>query len=407
MDMEHTDSIDGLETQLHHFMEMGQWQRASETIHGLLAKQPESAWNHYWAGRIYYHLDNHSVAENHLKKCIAEQPDMASAYTLLCQVHLSMNRAGTADDYIKKSLELDPTSDSAWCLHAHLCLHYENYEAAIESAERAISLDPENTTAKEVIIRTRQEMNTEGKFNSQEAIKAQEDLLSEDPENDYLHYAMGNLYYESKNYSKAEEFFRKAIQLAPEDKDYHQSLIRTLRKRDIVLRLLWIPYFPIWFALTYIEKVGKVFEQNLSFKSVAVFILCLPLILAIKYIAIIAIVSATLFFTIFWPVCKVYEYLTIADIHKKMGLLKLYTGPMAKIHQLPFPARLGIFIACMILFWGSIIMLAINSHAAALLAMLTSLAGVFFLVLVIASFTISARQDRKKKKTDNFLNQNQ
>ena len=174
--MDYADSEEGLETQLHNFMNTGQWQRASETVRALLAKRPDSAWNHFLAGRINYYLDNYSLAETHLKKCIAEQPDMACAYEQLCHVYLSMNRAGVADDYIKKSLELDPTSDHAWFLHAHLCLHFENYEAALDSAERAISLNPENVSAKEVIIRTRREMNTEGKFNSQEAILAQEEL---------------------------------------------------------------------------------------------------------------------------------------------------------------------------------------------------------------------------------------
>ena len=404
--MDHTDSTSGLETQLHHFMGMGQWQRALETIQTLLANQPESAWNHYCAGQIHYHLNNNTAAEKHFKKCIAEQPDMAAAYEFLAQVYLSMGRAGTADDYVKKSLELDPTSDHAWFLHAHLCLHHENYSAAIESAERSISLNPENVSAKEVIIRTRREMHTQGSINSKEAIEEQEKLLSEEPENDYLHYGMGNLYYETKNYSKAEEFFRKAIQLDPEDKDYHQCLIRTLRKRDLVLRLLWLPYLPISLILKFCKLLSNVFEKKLSFSSVLLIILCIPLLLLVKYLIIIGLVTAVFFFTIFWPVCKVYEYLTIADIHKKMGLLKLYKGPMAKLHKLSFPARFGIFVLCMLVFWGSISTLIFSPYAPALLAGITSIAGILFLALVVIGFIISFREGRQKKKTDQFFNQN-
>ena len=112
------------------------------------------------------------------------------------------------------------------------------------------------------------------------------------------------------------------------------------------------------------------------------------------------------FFTIFWPVCKVYEYLTIADLHKKMGLLKLYKGPMAKLHKLSFPARFGIFVLCMLVFWGSISTLIFSPYAPALLAGITSIAGILFLALVVIGFIISFRESRQKKKTDQFFNQN-
>jgi len=404
--MHDSDSISGLQTQLHNFMETGQWQRALETNNQLLASNPESSWNHYWAGVIHYQLDHYQPAEKHFKKCIAEQPDHADAYEYLAQLYLAMGRAGTADDYIKKSLELDPNNSHGWYLHAHLCLHHENYKAAIESAERSLSLNPENINAKETVIRIRRKMNSEGKINNQEAIEKQTELLADSPESAYLHYGMGTLYLEDRKYKEAEEFYRSAIRLNPEDKDYHQCLIRTLRKRDPILRLLWLPYFPISLSLAFLKRLGDVFEKKLSISSVLLIALCIPLLLLVKYIALIAIFTAILFFTIFWPVCKYYEYLTISDIHKKMGLLKLHKGPLAKLHKLSFPLRFGIFLSCMLLFWGALTALIYSPYSAILASTLTSFIGIIFLILVIAGLIFSFIDDRRKKKTEQFLDQN-
>ena len=341
-----SDPIDSLRTQLSNYMSSGQWERAREAAGRMLTYQPESFWLHFQMGNILYQLDEYKQSEVHLKKCIALSPDFAEGYQLLAFVYMGLNRAGTAEDNIRKALSLDPDDDDSWMLFGNLSLHFEDYKQALECANRALHINPENLAARDLKVRAMAAGPSKERISPLEQVRGHEKILHEDPENTLAHCRIGCIYYDDlKDYDLAEEHFRKALELEPEDKDYQKLLVKALRKKDRLLRLLWAPLQP---AIWILNLLNWSWEK----KWPLIFI-----IFVTKYLVVIGAAIALLFFSLFWPITKVYEYLTIADIHKKLGKITLYSGPMAKLHKQPFYIRFAIFSTIIAVFWSIIILL--------------------------------------------------
>ena len=251
-----------------------------------------------------------------------------------------MGRAGSADDYIRKAISLNPMSASSWATLGHLCVHYEDTRQALMCADKINELSPGDSRA--VAIRTKALANAPGaqKMRPAEQIRSYENILRQNPEDDDALSDIGLVHYnETKDYKKAEEYFRESLRIDPSNKHYQKLLIMALRKRDPVLRLLWLPFTPVMWILNLIEWTWEK-KWPLIF-----------MIFLFKYFVVIGVAMALMFFCVFWPVAKVYEYLTIADVHKKMGRLAFYSGPMAKVHKAAFGVRFGLFLLIVATFW--------------------------------------------------------
>jgi len=347
-----------LHTQLQNYISSGQWQRAKDVASSLLSSQPESAWLHNHMGHILHELNELKLSETHYKKSIALQPDFADSYRGLAHVYLSLGRTGTAEDNIRKALSIDPHDDHAWIIFGHLALYFDDPQNAIQHANHALEINPSNTAAQDIIIRAQGELTGDQKLSSQERIKQFKDLLTQEPENDLYHHRIGEIYLEeTKDYKSAETHFRKALSIDPNDDANQAGLIQSLRKRDLFLRFLWLPYLPIKLILKFFNFFAEITSGDIKLKDILIILACLPALILTKPLIMILIISFLLFGTIFWPLTKAYEYLTIADIHKKMGKITLYKGPFAKIHQLSFLLRFSIFTLFVIVFWSTIALL--------------------------------------------------
>lgn len=343
-----SDPEESLYSQLRSFVSSEQWLRARDVAAQLLSSSPESSWLHCQMGIILYHLKQFAAAEKHLKQAVYLQPDYAQAYKMLGFLYLSMGRAGTAEDNVRKALSLDPDDESSWFLFGHLCLHFDDPKQALYCAERALSIDPSDVSALDLKARALAEM-PEDKTSPKEQISHYEDILALDPENDLAYSRIGDVYSEKlKKYKLAEEYYRKALFIDPECKAYQNDLIRCLRKRDPILWLLWLPFLPTKIVIKLAELVP---DGHLKWKHILGLLLALPLLLIGKYLIIIAIISAVIFYFFFWPLTKVYEYLTIVEIHKKMGKVAIYKGPFRKLHKMSFFTRFSIFLVCLTSFW--------------------------------------------------------
>lgn len=398
-----SDPEESLHTQLANFFSSGQWERAKGVAGTMLSTQPESSWLHYQMGYILYQLDQYPQSETHLKKSIALSPDFADAYQRLAFLYLAMNRAGAAEDNIRKALSLDPHDDTSWVLFGHLSLHFNNHKQALDCVEQALRINPENLGARDVKIRAQSAGSTKSKESAAEQIRGHEEILEKDPENDVAHSRIGCIYFdELKDYDRAEKHFRQAMALDPEDKNYQQLVIMVLRKKDWILRLLWLPYLPVKMVYKLLELIP---DGNLKWKHLLGFLLALPLLLVGKYLIILALVSAVAFFFFFWPLTKVYEYLTIVDIHKKMGKVTFYKGPLKKIHQQSFFARFSIFLLLLSVFWATIYFLfASEKYRSQSIGIFITLCVFAFILILIAAgigLVISSCKEKANERRNN------
>ncbi|WP_159434983.1 tetratricopeptide repeat protein [Rubritalea squalenifaciens] len=399
-----SDPEESLHTQLKNYTSSGQWFRAREVAGQLLSTSPESSWLHCQMGFILYQLNDFKHAENHLKESVRLQPDYANGYRLLGFLYLSMNRAGTAEDNVRKALSLEPNDETSWCLLGNLSLHFDNPQQALQCAEKALNLCPDDVSALDLKARALDEL-PDHKVAPQDLINQYEEILSLEPDNALAYSRIGDVYCEKlKKYKVAEEYYRKALFIDPESKSHQSDLIRCLRKRDPILRLLWLPFLPTKLVIKLIELIP---DGNLKWKHLFGFLLALPLLLIGKYIILFGIVSAVAFFTFFWPLTKVYEYLTIVDIHKKMGKIAIYKGPFRKLHKWSFYTRFFLFLVFLVCFWSVVYFLFTSDQyrGGTIAAFLTVCIGA--VILTVLASCVGILIDANSKKTRERRNKKQ
>jgi len=342
-------------------------------------------------GSACYHLDENKESEKHFRKAITLEPDNAEAFQGLTYLYLSMGRAGAAEDHCRKALQLDPDDIDNWALMTHLCIHFEDATEATRCLRKAETLDPAD--ARIVSLRTQIGAISKGasKLSPGEQIEGYRDVLRASPENDTAHLNIGRVQlYETKDYAGAEESFRAALRIDPQDTANQKALIEVLRKRDPVLKILWSPFnFGMWLFDVY----SKAWDMKW------------PIIIIIftwKYFLIGGVALWLIFFVLFWPMAKVYEALTLVEIHKKMGKISLYTGPLARLHRLSFPIRCLIFAGVFVAFWSIMVWLWQRDGAPSKIISWGTIAvvgGVVFLIGVgIVSWIRDSYRNRKRRK---------
>lgn len=402
MDLPDDQPIDALYNQWSNFVASHQWDRAKNVLGELLTMDPDSSWLHCQMGSALYHLDEYKQSETHFKKSLEYDPDNADAFQGLAYLYLAMGRAGTADDHCRKALQLDPDDIENWILMTHICIHFEDAKQANYCLERAETINPDSSRL--ISLRTQIGAISKGpdKLSPREQIEGFHEVLGKDPENEYAHFKIGAIKLdELRDYKGAEESFREALRLDPQDKDNQKALMSAIRKRDPILKILWSPFdFGMWIF----EFYGKCWEL----KWPIIFLL-----FTWKFFIIGGVALWFVFFTLFWPLAKIYEWLTLVEVHKKMGLISLYKGPMAKIHRLSFPARFSIFLALFASFWSLVFLLWRRSGTrSAILEWSTVIitGGVFLLIIgglaSIAWDGIRNARRRKKNKTLNSTTSN-
>ncbi len=373
--------------QLQAFLSSSQWERVLEVGGRMLTIDPDQAWLHVVMGDAHRNAGSLADAEKHYRRAMALDPDDADPHAGMSQVELKRNRAGLADDHIHRALKIDPDNDFHWIIKAILAIHHGHHQEAESAALKALEINPDNLHAKRFLIDARAELPGSDKLSPQQQLDAYEDILAEDPENDSVISDIGVIYFnEFKDYQKAEEKFRQALRIDPSDKSYQKLLVQSLRKRDPVLRLLWIPFKPV-------EWMSSVLDWTWKKKWPLIFMIFL-----FKYVVISLVLSALIFFILCWPVSKVYEYLTIADIHRKAGQLRIYSGPMARIHKSPFALRFGAFLVVVTSFWTAVVLALRHEELGPVIGKYFAIVlGVCVVLFYILSWALTARDAYRKR----------
>ncbi len=393
-----TEDTEALFHQLENFRTSRQWKRVREVTGKLLTHEPSSDYLHYLMGHALLQLNELESAEKHLKKAISLNPENDSAYQTLAYTYWQMGRLGVAEDHARKAISLDPDDEEHWFLMAYLCLQFEDYKQAFFCAEKAGALVPEDSRLIDIRTQAGGMATGKEKLPPQEQIKRFTEILKKNPEDDYTHAQIGCVYFNDlKDYAKAEEHFRRALSLDPEDKTNQALLLKALRKRDLILRLLWAPFDFAALGL-------KVFEWAWEKKWPLIF-----LIPVAKFIIVPAMALMLIFFTLFWPMAKVYEWLTIVEAHKKMGKITLYRGPFARIHRLSFPVRCSLFAGIFVIFWSFILWFASREgNQAPILGWVFSLTALGVGALAIygwSSTILEYFRKKRRNKKNKVINQ--
>jgi CHAT domain-containing protein/Tfp pilus assembly protein PilF len=101
-------------------------------------------------------------------------------------------------------------SDASAYLAIRRRLGAGQYREAVLEARQEIAREPRSHRALEALVEACQQLGA-----SADAIPPIEELLQADPQNAYAHYALGLAYQNTKDYARALDSFRRAVEIAP------------------------------------------------------------------------------------------------------------------------------------------------------------------------------------------------
>jgi len=332
--------------QLYHFKESGQSERVVDVGLKLLSFYPESVYVYQSIGAAHTDLGNYDKAQEFIDKSIALAPDAAVGFQMRARLEVMRGRAGVADDYIRKALQLDPEDSFSWYALGALCIDYEDYEQARVCLDKVMQLDPEGVLGVKLRAMIQSSDENGQKDTPEQQIRNYTEVLESKPEDDYTYYRVASIYYdELKRYDLAEEAIKKAIAIDPMDEDYKNLYLKVVRKKDLFHRMLWRSFAPIEFLY---KRYAVLWEKKWPI---------LFLIFGLKYAVLLFATWVNLFVVFIWPVIKMYEYYTLRDVHRKVGIVRMYNGVFERVHLWSRMVRLFLFAGSVLMFYGLLFVL--------------------------------------------------
>jgi tetratricopeptide (TPR) repeat protein len=335
---------------LYRFLEGANWERALALARELLASDPDNTAWHRIAGQCSLHLDNPDEAERYLRKALQGAPDDDLALYFLAHSLRLAKRPNEAEEAVRAAIALEPGDSDYWTELGWLAFEREDYSASQRCAQKARDISPHNARASTLLAAAESQLSDSAggsRGDPQAQISALKRTLELDPENDAALHNIGVVYFnELRDYHAAERHFRHALSLVPAEKLYQRNLIRSLRRQDPALRVLYAPWHA---AAAGLEAISRAWDKRWPF------LVGLPLI---PFVIVGALLIA-LFWAIFlWPPAAFYQFLTRSDIACATGRIPVPQQgssrsklPPKNPQQWPKTARLALFFATFTAFW--------------------------------------------------------
>ncbi|MEM7383473.1 MAG: tetratricopeptide repeat protein [Verrucomicrobiota bacterium] len=365
-----------------------QWDRAGQLAGELLAEDPESTYLHGIRGQAALVGGDLALAERHLEKALAGDPDDDHTLWLLGKIAFQRNEEKKAEDLVSRAIGLDPQQAHYWQTMGWVAWDRDDFESARDCANRARQLDP--TEADHLILLARAEQSL--KAPAPLVMGLLDEALALDPENAEVHDTVGNIQLtELKDPAKAETSFRRALTLDPTDDRYRKNLLGALRKTDPFLRILYLPWEGV-------KKLAGVWDWVWEKKWPLI-----GFIFVAKYLLVILMAMLVLWLMWMFPVARVYEYLTLSDIRARAGDVRARKGGLLSVHQWPFAARIGAFIAFSLGFFYLLFRASQTEAFGLVLGVLIGIGVVLWVILGIVGLVSASRSKRQAKKRQERL----
>lgn len=327
------------------FAGSGQWDRSLETAREWLAADPENIEAHMAAGQALLNLGKPGESERHIARVLAAAPGFDIAHRFMAIACYRQKRFKEADESIHKAISSDPNDFHNWFFLAEMCYHQGDFGSARKYAEKARELAPRDPDVLNLLILSQRDGT------NPEVLEQYKEALELDPENANILNNMGVYHLNAKkDYRQAEDFFRRALFFEPRMKEARSNLFVAIKHRDIVYRILCSPRDLCVQIAGYISGKRK--------QSIWLYLLFVPVwILLFRFV----LAGLVLWFALFWPLVKVYEFLTVGDIRSHAGEIGARRGGIFNYRRWPVKARLSIFGLLLVGFWGGLVMLYCGS----------------------------------------------
>ena len=191
------------------------------------------AYYHYMMGDKYYFEENFEDAITEYVKAAVYDNESSQIRLKIANCYIQAENVEVAIINIKKSIELDPENIEAKMLYAEVMIVQKKYKKALELCSDVLQIDPENQQA----VHCKATMLI-GLNRGTEAANLLNASLLKNPLDEKTYYGLALVYDVSSNISKAEKYYKKALEINPNYALAVMDLAAIYEKRDSTEQLI-------------------------------------------------------------------------------------------------------------------------------------------------------------------------
>ncbi|MCK6439315.1 MAG: tetratricopeptide repeat protein [Planctomycetes bacterium] len=196
-----------------------------------LASDPECSASYRLKALSFMHLGDTKQALQFALKSVELAPDEAAGFHILSLLYDDEDRLALAEKHARHAVELEPDDADYWGGLALVLVDSHQAEQAVEAARHGLELDAYNACCLRGLALASIRLGNPG-----EAEQAATNLLSENPDDDVGHTAMGWVYLQHRDYETAKRSFQRALELDPHSSLARNGMASALREASFLSR---------------------------------------------------------------------------------------------------------------------------------------------------------------------------
>ena len=225
------DSVNAIMQMANLWERHGDADKAMEYFRKVLEKDPKRADVYKGMGWFYMNKQEYAQAIEHWQKALEIDPNIPEVHKDIALALMGQNKQSQAIEKLEKQIKISPDSSLSYFLLGQIYLDQQEYEKAGDNYKKAIEIKPDYTNAYyglfNLSARLRQQDKARQYMAEFKKLKAEEmKVLKQQNEavNDLIdiqkgaaetYLLAGRMYQAAKNYQKAEELFKRAMALDP------------------------------------------------------------------------------------------------------------------------------------------------------------------------------------------------
>lgn len=372
---------------MEHLHHAGQWARLEQVARDTLAVDPGDVAGHFHLGWALLKQDRALEMEHHVRFLLDLDSESVEVLQLAALWQMASGRPKKARIFIQTALQIVPDDAMLWFLSSSAECQSGNLKEGLRHAAKARELDPDNADIAHLHISLTGVEKT-GTSESFKQLQELEAALALDPENDNILASIAEIHLDRlEQPGTAEQFYRRALRIAPTDKDHQRGLLKAMQARRLWHRTLCLPAAGWELAVNVM--------RGLKIKPY----LALFLLLGWKFV-LFFLAWLTVSFLVMGPAAWCVEWLVLSEMSASNRLAAPGGGWISRFHERPRGQRMT---ACLVLlclcWWGVFTIFGVTAAAGFSFICAVYLMNFSFLSLKVFICRFAAwRHARKGKK---------
>ena len=219
--------------------QQGRYELAKREVQTLLAQDPNHAEGYLLLSYCHSKQNLYKEAIAAATQAVTLAPDDDACYFEMSRAYYNVRKWRDAQVAISIALTINPNNAEAHGLAGQIFNRQRKYQDALECSYRGLSLDPHNTTCHYVQMMVLMRLRRFG-----EAKMMIASILAQAPDSPLPYAAQGWVAVYEEKAESAQEAFREALRLDPDDGWAQRGMIEALKSRSMIYR--WVLKTDLW-----------------------------------------------------------------------------------------------------------------------------------------------------------------